>query len=177
MRNTTSWGKALVLVTIAASTVACQEKVNDLVFTRGDGSVINFSPLAKLHAWCGPYEEGLIPAPALHIVQFGPGEKDPVWMLKAVIADVKPGVPLTFPHSFIWDKPTGVNLFVAEGQNEASTAEEESAGSLTFHQLSCGEGGVVDFSVDAVAGSELSDLSPITIKGSFRHPVGPAPAP
>ncbi|MDX6690562.1 MAG: hypothetical protein QOG15_2019, partial [Solirubrobacteraceae bacterium] len=58
-------------------------------------------------------------------------------------------------------------LFAAEGRNEASTAEEESSGRITFTRVHCGKHLDLRFKVEAVIGSEYIDSTPITIRGSF----------
>jgi hypothetical protein len=73
-----------------------------------------------------------------------------------------------FPHSFVFDKPTGALLFAADGRNEASSAEEESSGRMTFTRARCGRTTLdVRFRVDAVLGSEFFDGAPVRIRGSF----------
>jgi hypothetical protein len=148
---------------------------NQLVFSGADGRAIQFPQESQLRVWCGPFDGDTAPAPALHIAQAGPREEDPAWMLDAVLADVKPGLPLTFPNSFPFNSPQGARLFAHDGNNEASTAEEGSSGSLTFHQVSCDVGGTVELTLDAVLGSEVGDGAPITAKGTFRGVVGAGP--
>jgi hypothetical protein len=97
----------------------------------------------------------------------------PVWKLDAVVEDVRPGRPLTFPNSFVWDQPEGAQLFILDQPNEASTQVDESSGSITFSELACG--GDVRFTIDAVVGSELGDGPPIRVTGAFAAPVGDAP--
>ncbi len=148
---------------------------NELVFTRADQSIISFASGASLYVWCGPWEEGLILAPSLHVVLYGPAPEDHAWRLEAVLADVRLGQPLTFPNEFIWDHPKGVQLFVHDHPNEATTNLGNAAGSITFEQLRCGSDGFVQFSVDATLASEYSDGTPIRMKGRFRAPIGQPP--
>jgi hypothetical protein len=148
-----------------------------LVFTRADGTHVSFSPGARLFLWCGPWDGELIPIPALQILLVGPGEEDPGFFFKAVVSDVEVGTPQTFPISFIFDMPEGVVLFLADGDNELSSDQKEASGSLTFQAFTCDEGGTVEFTVDAVLGSELAGLPTVAVKGSFRGTVGKEPMP
>lgn len=150
---------------------------NRLVFTGDDGKVIQFSPQNRLRVWCGPWDGEVAPVPSVHVVFTGPAEEDPAWMIQAVLADVRPGVALTFPNSFHFQSPRGASVFAHDGKNEASTAEEGAGGRLTFETLSCEEGSAIAFTLDAILGSELHDRGPITAKGTFRGVIGPPPSP
>jgi hypothetical protein len=145
---------------------------NNLVFTRGDQTVISFSSDAQLFVWCGAWQEGEVDTPSLH-VQFA-GLEDG-WQLRAVVADVTLGQPLSFPNNFVFDQPKDVNIFVLDPPNELSTQEDESSGSITFQKLGCGSGDEVQFSIDAVIGSEFSDGTPVSVTGTFRAPIGQPP--
>lgn len=68
---------------------------------------------------------------------------DRCWMLSAVRADRGAGATVTFPNDFISDKPAGALLLINDGDNELSTAEPESSGSITFQEVSCERGGTV----------------------------------
>jgi hypothetical protein len=145
---------------------------NNLVFTRADQTVISFSDDVQLSVWCGPWEEGKIDTPSLH-VQFASSQNG--WLLTAVLADVTIGEPLPFPNFFIFDQPKDVHIFVADPPNELSTSEDESSGSITFQKLGCGSGDEIQFTIDAVIGSEFSDGTPVSVTGTFRAPIGQAP--
>jgi hypothetical protein len=151
------------------------EPVNDLVFTREDQSQIAFPNDASLFVWCGPWEEGFVPTPSLQILFGSPGPAAPYWHLRAVVADVTPGQPLTFPNEFVFDQPKDVDVFVGDPPNELSTQAGGSSGSLTFQELQCGAGGRVSFTIDAVIGSEFGDGPPVSVTGSFSAPIGQPP--
>jgi hypothetical protein len=155
---------ALVIVTACAAGGA-QAAEAKLSFTRADGSVIHFS--AKPRVWCGPWAQD-VATPAIHVAVRGHKRH---WDLSAVRRDAKPRKRFKFPLDFVFDKPHGVQLFVADAPNEASTAQEESSGSMTFSRVSCRHGGVVAFSIDAVVGSELSNEPAISVSGIFRGRV------
>jgi hypothetical protein len=129
---------------------------------RPDGSAIQFAQ--NLRVWCGPWERD-VPRRTLHI-RVGT-RKGPVWQLRAVVADVKRHPVVRFPHSFIFDQPTGAQIFAAAGENEASTSEEEASGRISFSRVRCGPRLAVRFRVRAVLGSEFFEGDELTMRGSF----------
>ena len=140
-----------------------------LVFKRADGSVIRFAGTPR--AWCGPWESD-VARPSVHVA-LGTGTHH--WQLSAVRRDLKIGRRIRFPNDFVWNRPRGALLFVADGANEASTAEEESSGSMKFSRQSCRRGGVVAFSIQAIIGSEFSDGAPVRVSGTYRRQVSEQP--
>jgi len=145
---------------------------NNLIFERSNGTQVQFKP--NTFVWCGPWEEDLIPVETLHIlVGFDPAaqENKSGWMLQAVISDVKIGEEMKFPNTFTWNQPEGVLLFVLDDPNELSTQEEESRGGIVFQKSSCGTGGEVQFSIDAVIGSEFSGGDSLKVSGTFYAPI------
>ncbi|MCX5801301.1 MAG: hypothetical protein NTX17_07950 [Candidatus Eisenbacteria bacterium] len=147
-----------------------------LVFTRENGSVVEFSAAAETFVWCGPWETDLVPVPSLH-VWFGSLEQPEGWVLRAVVRDIEIGDTLRFPNYFVWDQPDSVHLFLLDLPNELATDTEESGGFIVFHHLPCSGGMIVDFSIDAVMGSEYWDMPPVTVRGRFTARVtGPLPA-
>jgi hypothetical protein len=148
---------------------------NDLVFTRADQSAIVFSSASLLFVWCGPWEEGAIPTPALHIIFGSSGPDDPFWMLRVVVTDVIVGVPMLFPNDFVFNNPRNADFFVADQadnpKNECSSQDSRSSGSITFQQFECIIGGTVQFSMDAVIGSEFGTGPSVSVAGSFKATV------
>jgi hypothetical protein len=147
------------------------EPNGSLVFAREDGSVVEFPATAKAYVWCGPWESELVPVPSLH-VWFGtasPGQ--PGWVLRAVVGDVELGEPLSFPNYFVWDQPDSVLMFLLDPPNELATDTEESSGSIVFYRLPCPGGMDVDFSIDAVLGSEYGDGPSVAVRGRFEAQV------
>ena len=159
-------GLAALLIVLVAAPAATDAKLR---FARQDGSVISFS--AKPRVWCGPWEPD-VHKRSVHVTVRG---RKRHWDLSAVRADVKAGTMVKFPTDIIFNKPHGAELFVADAPNEASTNEEEASGSMTFTHVTCRHGGVVAFKIDAVLGSELSDLGTISVTGTFRGHVASAP--
>jgi len=147
-----------------------------LVFTRADQSEITFSNAAVQFVWCGPWEEGAIPTESLQIIFGGPGVEDPTLHVRVVVADVVIGVPLAFPNNYVFDQPKDVDLFLLDLPNELSTQDDESSGSITFQKLDCGSGGEVQFSIDAVIGSEFGGGPTVSVTGSFQAEVGQPPS-
>jgi hypothetical protein len=150
-----------------------------LVFTREDGSEVTFSAAAETFVWCGPWEHDLVPVPSLHVWFGNPEnpEQPGGWSLEAVVGDIEIGDTLRFPNYFIWDQPDSVRLSLMDPPNELTTATEESGGFIVFHRLPCPSGTTVDFSIDAVIGSEFSDMPRVTVRGRFIAQVtGPLPA-
>ena len=148
---------------------------NSVVFTRADGSRVQFVSGAPLHVWCGPWENGVVPTQSVHVWYGGPAASSPYWYLRAVVADVVPSQPLAFPNSYVWDAPTGADVFLSDPSNGLSTSAEGSSGSLTFDELNCASGGEVRFTVNAAIGSELGGGPSVTATGALRGTVGQSP--
>lgn len=139
---------------------------NQLVFTREDGSKIEFSVPAKAYVWCGAWENDLVLDYSLH-VWYRSLSSSGGWILNAVVADVELGDTLHFPNYYIWDHPDSVHMFLLDPPNELATNTEESSGFIVFHSLPCPDGGTVDFTIDAVIGSEYGDMPSVTVRGRF----------
>ncbi|UGS38066.1 hypothetical protein [Capillimicrobium parvum] len=163
---------AVALAAACALVASASTAEAALVFSREDGTAITFP--GKTRVWCGPWEED-VAVPAIHVFAGRLRHPQHHWQLSAVRRDVAPGTRLPFPLDFVFDHPRGAQIFAADMPNEASTAEEEASGSMTFTRTSCRRGGVVAFSIDAVLGSEFIDGEEIHVTGTFRGRVGHAP--
>lgn len=159
---------AIALLAVAAGSGAASAAspdvriANNVTLTNADGTAIAVKPTIRV--WCGPWASD-VRKPSIHVRA---GSRSGAWMLSAVVADVRRRPVVRFPHSFIFDKPTGAQLFASDGRNEASTAEEESSGRMTFSRVRCGARSMeIRFRVDGVMGSEFSDGTPIAIRGRF----------
>lgn len=141
-----------------------------LVFTREDGSEVKFSADSEAFVWCGPWEHDQVTAPTLHVV-FGSQTQERYWTLRAVIGDIEIGDTLRFPNYFTWDQPDSVHLFLLDPPNELATDTEESGGFIVFHNMPCPDNTTIDFSIDAVMGSEYGDMPPVTVRGQFTAQV------
>ena len=146
-----------------------------ITFVREDSSLVQFPDEAVTYAWCGDWESGDVPVAALHVLvgTLNPGQ--PYWWLRAVVSDIELDVPLSFPNYFIWDQPDSVSIFLSDPPNELATDTEESSGTITFHRLPCPSGGTVDFSIDAVLGSEYGDMPTVAARGRFTGQVTAPP--
>jgi hypothetical protein len=136
---------------------------NTVAVTRADGSAVQFAQ--HLRVWCGRWERD-VPRRTLHIRAGAP--EGPFWQLNAVVADVRRRPVVRFPHSFVWDRPTGAQLFAVDGDNEVSSSEEEASGQVSFGTVRCGRRLAVRFRVRAVLGSEFFGGDALTMRGSFR---------
>jgi hypothetical protein len=146
-----------------------------LTFMRADSSMIVFPANAQTYVWCGPWGDEAVQAQAIHVLYAGSAEGQPGWALKAVVADVLVGVPMAFPNTFVWDHPDSAFVFVYDPPNEAASTTYSSRGWIEFLSLPCSTGGALEFSIDAVIGSEFWDGPPIRVRGTFRSEVTGAP--
>jgi hypothetical protein len=159
----------LLVITLLAFAVwpnvaAADLRVGSTVaLAREDGSAIQVAQ--NLRVWCGRWERD-VPRRTLHI-RVGARE-GPFWTLDAVVADVRRRPVVRFPHSFVWNRPTGAQLFAVDGDNEASSSEEEASGRISFRRVRCGRRLAVRFRVRAVLGSEFFGGDALTMRGSFH---------
>ena len=151
----------LVAGACAPAAAADLRVVNELSFTRPDGTAVAFPP--KLRVSCGPWDDQ-VPRRTLHVVV---GGRHGVWRMDALVADVRRDPVVDVPHSFVDTDPSEAMLFAAAGGNELSTAEEEASGRITFTRVRCGRRLAVRFRVDAVLGSEFFEGDEWTVRGSF----------
>jgi hypothetical protein len=162
-------GLAGGLLAAAVLLVATPVAEAGLVFKRPGGAEIQFAGTPRV--WCGPWDDE-VARPSVHValrnVRRG-------WELSAVRRDLALGAPIEFPNDFVSKRPRGALLFAFDGAIEASTAEEESSGSMVFSRLSCRLGGVVEFNVDAVLGSELFNGKSVRVSGTYRGRVSQRP--
>lgn len=145
-----------------------------LVFTRADSSEVEFLNGAEAFVWCGHWEPDLVPVPSLH-VWFGIPGQPGYWSLQAVLSDIALGDSLFFPNTFIWDEPEGVAIYLFDPPNELAADTDESSGFVVFNRIPCQAGSIVDFTIDAVLGSEYGDMPTVAVRGRFIAPVTGAP--
>jgi len=153
-----------------------EECEGGLVFAREDSTTVDFPSTTTTYVWCGNWESDAVP---IRSVQVWVGTTDPQptgWWLKAVVADVELEAPMTFPNYFVWDQPDGVVIFLLDLPNELATDTVDSGGTIVFHSIPCPDGDRIDFTIDAVLGSEYSDMPAVTVCGRFTGEVtGPPP--
>ena len=176
-------GAALAASLLLLTTAACDDITgsggdvdSDLVFTRQDGTRIDFDD-DDISVWCGDWEDGEVPVRTVHVLGGNFLGGNGYFQIRAVVADVSPNQPLSFPNSYVWDDPDGADVFIydAEDDNDLSTQESESDGSITFQSLSCERGGEVRFTIDADVGSEFGGAPFVQVTGSFEGRVGSNP--
>lgn len=181
LRKSAALAASLLLLTTAA---ACDDVTgsggdvdSNLVFTREDGTRLRFDD-EDISVWCGDWEEGEVPVRTVWILGGNLGSGDgSFFQIRAVTADVNRNQPLSFPNSYNWNDPDGADVFIydAEDDNDLSTQESDSRGSITFQELSCERGGEVRFTIDADVGSELGGAPSVEVTGSFSGRVGSRP--
>ena len=151
----------------------------DLEFTRADGSLATFPQTVR--AWCGPYDEDNSDIEAVHILAAELPYESPAayWIVSAVRADVERDPVTTFPNSFVFSEPRGAGLFAydtEDRENELSSADEESEGTMRIELEGCEPGDTVRVTFDdVVLGSEYHDLPPVSVEGSVVAEIGDAP--
>jgi hypothetical protein len=155
----------VVVLALAAAHPAAAEAItvdNRIAFTRPDGSAVTYP--SRVRVWCGPWEPD-VRVRAIHVQVGVPGKL--YWRLSAVPRDVTRRPVVRLPHSFVFDEPTGAQLFAVDGENELSSAEEEATGSITFRKARCGRHLRIRFRIRATLGSEFFDGAPLQVRGTF----------
>jgi hypothetical protein len=154
---------------------------SDVEFTRADGSTASF-PLTP-RAWCGPFDEDNADVQAVHVLAGQtPTDQSPdsFWILDAVRADIGRGAGTALPHSFNYTEPRGLLFFAVDAEdreNELSSAEEESSGTIRVESDGCepGDSVTVEFD-DVVLGSEYHDLPSMSVSGAVVAEIGEPPS-
>lgn len=158
-------GTVIALLAGSATVLGAPDARAELTFERPDGSAIAFDATPRV--WCGDWDADV----AARSLRVTVGRGLHHWELHVLRRDLQVGRPMRFPNVFTWNHPRGALLFAADGPTEASTAEEEASGSMTFTHFSCRRGGTVAFRIKAVLGSELSDGDGVRVRGTFRGRV------
>jgi hypothetical protein len=148
-------------VTTAAGAAGLRVR-DHLTWTRPDGSRVAFRP--DVRVWCGRWASD-VPAPSIH-VRVG-ARRVPRWELDAVVADVQRRPVVRLPHSFVFDHPTGAELFATDRRNELSSETERSRGRIRFLRVSCAPRLRIAFRLSGRVGSEFGDGEPLVVRGSF----------
>ena len=152
----------------------------DAKFRRADGSLVMFPK--SVSAWCGPYDADNRDTEAVHILAGElPRDESPssFWIVSAVRADIDREPTTTLPNDFVYTEPEGAGMFALDAEdreNELSSAEEESSGTIRVEVDGWDPGDTVrvDFD-DVLLGSELHDLPSVSVEGSVRAEIGDAP--
>jgi hypothetical protein len=172
-------GRALVAALVLAAALAggCggagdDEEAVDLEFTRQDGSAASFPEVVR--AWCAPFDGDNPDVDAVHVWAGEPpqGEPaDPVWFVSAVRADIEREPSTTLPNNFVYTEPRGASFFALDDaehrNNELSSAEEESSGTIRVELDGCERGDSVRLTFDEVVlGAELFELPSMSVDGA-----------
>ena len=148
---------------VATASGAAGLRVRDrLTWTRPDGTRVAFRP--DVRVWCGRWDSD-VSAPSIH-VRVG-ARSVPRWELDAVVADVQRRRLVHLPHSFVFDHPTGAQLFATDRRNELSSETDKSSGRIRFLRVSCARRLRIAFRVSGRVGSEFGDGEPLIVRGSF----------
>ena len=133
-----------------------------LTWSHPGGTPVTFP--RDVRVWCGRWERD-VKVPSIH-VRVG-SRTAPRWELNAVVADVKRRPVVRLPHSFVFDRPTGAQLFATDGRNELNSDTDPSSGRIRFQRVSCGRRLRIAFTFDGRIGSEFGDGEPLVVRGSF----------
>ncbi len=151
-----------------------------LVFKRPNGKVIPFSGTPQV--WCGPWDsEDARTAIHVELTELRDDRLVRRWEFSASQAEVRAVTRVKLPNEFASRRPLRAFMFVAVPSSrptaviEASTNEEEASGFIAFSQVNCELGGVVEFRVHALLGSEYFQGTHARVNGTFRGVVGEAP--
>jgi hypothetical protein len=171
---------ARLFVVTAAILVACTRDENpnapgpatvvadSLEFSRADSTVVEMgtTPLVC----CGLYDPSFVNERAIRIVLYDPANQKPGWQILILLDRAQAGAITTLPTTPVApSKVPYVSMFAADIGNELSSDVEESSGTITVHSFSCGSTTIeIDFSVDAILGSEFGDGPAMAVKGTFR---------
>lgn len=149
-------------------------------FTRANGSAADLPTTVR--AWCGPFDEDNADDEGVHVLAGELPRDDspsPYWIVDAVREDIERDHATTLPNSFNYTKPRGTALFVFDAEdreNELSSADEESTGTITVESEGCGAGDSVTVTFDDVElGSEYHDLPPLSVSGKVVAEIGEPP--
>ena len=114
---------ALLALVAWPEPAAAELKVRNAVeITRMDGSAVQVAQ--NLRVWCGRWARD-VPARSLHIRAGSRSGR--FWQLDAVVADIRHDPVVRFPHSFVFDKPTGAEIFAVDRENELSSRRRRRA--------------------------------------------------
>jgi hypothetical protein len=166
-----------VLASFALAGCGAASSQSDVEFTRADGSIADFSD--EVRAWCGSFDEDNESVEAVHVLA---GEPPPgsYWRLDAVREDIARDPETTLPNSFTYTEPRRAFVFAFDAENrenEVSSAEEESSGTIRVESEGCerGDSVTVEFD-DVVLGSEFHDLPSLSVSGTVEAEIGDPPS-
>jgi hypothetical protein len=130
---------------------------NELVFARGDGTVVVRPADTVLSVTCGPLDGDVDPRLAIQIFEFSPSSETG-WSIAAALEDVEVGPAIALPT-------TDIQIFLNDPPNELSGSDDDASGTITLETFDCETG--VELSIDATLGSEFGDLENVRVTGTF----------
>jgi hypothetical protein len=141
---------------------------DSLVFQRADSSVVAMgeTPLVC----CGLYDPGFVNERAMRVVFYDPANQMPGWQILILIDRAQPGATTTLPTEVVApSKVAAVSMFVADFGNDLSSDAEDSGGIIVVHSFRCTATTIeIEFSVDAVLGSEYAGGPSMRVHGTFQ---------
>lgn len=160
---------------------AGDDEAVDVEFTREDGSAATFPETVR--AWCEAFDGDNPDVDAVHVWAGEPpqGEPaDPAWFVSAVRADIEREPTTTLPNNFVYTEPRGASLFALDdaehGNNELSSADDESSGTIRVELDGCEPGDSVRLTFDEVVlGAELFQLPSMSVEGTALATIGASP--
>lgn len=141
---------------------------NSLVFKGADSLVVTMGTTPFY--CCGRYDPSFVNERAMRIVLYDPANQNASWQILILIDRAQPGATTTLPTAVVApSKAPYVSMFVSSRGGEWSSDVEESSGAIVVHSFRCSATTIqVDFSVDAVLGSELAGGSSMRVQGTFQ---------
>ena len=148
---------------VSKSSRASSEK-SQLNFTKPDGSTFS---LVATEVTCEPTESDQDTADR-RVVSVHVASRRHSFLIEAVPGDVGHGKRFTLPiGEGIYDHPRNVILFYGDKEFEASTSQEEGAGTLDIRRASC-DPAAIELDVDATLGSEYFDGKKLEVEGHLE---------
>jgi len=152
---------------IAPGPPAATVIADSLSFTRADSTAATMgtTPLVC----CGLYDPGFVNERAMRIVLYDPANQKPGWQILILIDRAQAGAVTTLPTAVVApSKVPHVSMFVADLGNELSSDTSGSSGTMTVHSFQCTATAIqVDFSIDAILGSEFAGAPSMGARGRF----------
>lgn len=140
-----------------------------LTMTREDGSTVSFD---DLEVSCGPSVFTGSGEEAIVIGQQEPPTSkptEPVLTIEGILEDVEKGPATTkMANSYIDSDPEGAALFIYDPveENELSSTDESSVGTITFEDVSCDPAGAT-VTVEGTVAPEIETKPSVEVSGTL----------
>jgi hypothetical protein len=174
--------KGILVLLAAALSIACDKDhgpnaigpvpptviTDSLAFTRADSTNVTMGATSLV--CCGLYDPSFVNEQAMRIVMYDPANQKPGWQILILIDRAQAGAVTTLPTTVVPpSKVPYVSMFVADLGNELSSDTQESSGTITVHSFRCTPTTIqIDFSLDAILGSEFGGGPSMGVKGAFQ---------